>query len=72
MSDEALSLISADTSARKANEMSFRPRPVKELISEPRKTKRTSNDTENSGSKTDFNDDNNYVDSENSGETPHL
>lgn len=67
-SDVAISLISADTSTRKANEMSFRPRPVKELISVPYKTKRNSNDTKNSRSKPDSNDDNNeYLDSENSG-----
>lgn len=67
MSDIALSLISADTSTRKANEMSFRPRPVRELIAEPSKTKRILNITVNARPKPDSNDDNNYLDSENSG-----
>lgn len=69
MSDVALSLISADTTTRKANEMSFRPRPVRELISGAYKTKHDSNDTENSISKPDSNDVDNYLDSENSGKT---
>lgn len=69
VSDVALSLISADTTTRRANEMSFRTRPVRELISGAYKTKHDSNDTENSLSKPDSNEVNNYLDSENSGKT---
>lgn len=63
MSDVALSLISANTSTRKANEMSFRARPVRDLISEAGKTKHGLN----LRSKSDSRDDNNYLDSENTG-----
>lgn len=69
VSDVALSLISADTTTRKANEMSFRPRHSRELISESCKTKRILNVTENACSKSDSNDVNNYLDSENSGKS---
>lgn len=69
MSDVALSLISADTTTRRANEMSFRPRPVRELIGGAYKTRLHLKDTENSRSKSEYNDDHNYLDSENTGET---
>lgn len=65
----AISLISADTTTRKANEMSFRARPVIDLISEPCKTKRKLNDAENLHTKSDSNDDINYLDSDNSGKS---
>lgn len=67
VSNVALSLISVNTTTRKANEMSFRPRPVRELIGEPCKMKRSQNGAVNSRSKSGSNDDNNHLDAENSG-----
>lgn len=48
MSGATIHLTSADKMKKKSNEISFRPRPVKELISESYKSKRNSIDVENS------------------------
>lgn len=69
VSEVAISLISADTTSRKANEMLFRARPVNELISEPCKPKHKLNDAENLRTKSNSNEDIDYVDSDNSGKS---